>query len=68
MLPVRCFTCGKIIGKYEVEWSKLVKEGKNKNEILDDFGMTRYCCRRMFLGHVNIINNLCLFPKTIKKQ
>ncbi|HDN02142.1 MAG: DNA-directed RNA polymerase subunit N [Thermoproteota archaeon] len=56
MFPVRCYTCGAVIGdKYE-KYTKLVKEGKTPGEALDILGINRYCCRRMFLGHVDLID------------
>ena len=53
--PVRCFTCGTVIGK---DWDKFVEEvkaGKDPEKVLDQLGYHRYCCRRMFLSHVELI-------------
>lgn len=63
--PVRCFNCNKVIGKYEQKYNNLIDSGLSQKETLDRLGMTRYCCRRMFLGHINIIDSLLLFPKDI---
>lgn len=63
--PVRCFTCNKIIGRFEEKYNDLIDSGSSQKEALDAIGMTRYCCRRMFLGHVNIIDQLLLIPKDI---
>jgi len=72
IIPVCCFTCGKILGdkwnfylneiqKTSSEDSVLnvnaktlqqTKEGK----ALDTLGLKRYCCRRMMLSHVDLIN------------
>jgi DNA-directed RNA polymerases I, II, and III subunit RPABC5 len=58
IIPVRCFTCGKVTGdKWESYVSKL-QEGKSECEALDDLGMKRFCCRRMLLTHVNLIDKL----------
>lgn len=65
--PVRCFTCNKVIGRYEEKYNNLVDSGLSKKEVLDTLGMTRYCCRRVFLGHVNIIDQLLLIPNDIDK-
>ena len=35
-----------------------MKEGEPPNEVLDSLGITRYCCRRMLLSHVEIIDEL----------
>ena len=66
IIPVRCFTCGKVIGsayeefkrRYE-EYKKAIEKGEKPKEtpkeILDDLGITRYCCRRMLLSHLDLI-------------
>lgn len=65
-MPVRCFTCNKVIGQYEQKFQEMIKEGREMNEILNRFNLTRYCCRRMFLGYVDIYDKLLLFPKQLK--
>ena len=66
IIPIRCFTCGKVIGniydqfkqRYE-EYKKAVDAGEKPKEtpkeILDDLGLDRYCCRRKILSHVDLI-------------
>ncbi|VVB98250.1 DNA-directed RNA polymerase subunit N [uncultured archaeon] len=51
--PVRCFTCGAVIGDLYEEYKKLLPQGPDK--ALDQLGVTRYCCRRMFVSHVEMI-------------
>lgn len=66
-LPVRCFTCGKFIGNKEERYVKMLESGIDRKTVLDTLGMKRYCCRRMFLGYVNIIDQLLLFPQPNEK-
>jgi DNA-directed RNA polymerase subunit N (RpoN/RPB10) len=66
MLPVRCFTCGKIIAHLEEKYIEEVESGMSKKDVLDSMNMDRYCCRRMFLAHVDVIEQLLLFPDTHK--
>lgn len=54
--PVRCFTCGAVIGDLYEEYKKLVPQGADK--ALDQLGVTRYCCRRMFVSHVEMIETI----------
>lgn len=71
IIPVRCFTCGNLIADksdyYMAEVEKLkktnVKDSKFKNfdqvhtkEIMDNLGLTRYCCRRMLLSNVDLMH------------
>jgi DNA-directed RNA polymerase I, II, and III subunit RPABC5 len=37
------------------------------SEALDDLGLTRYCCRRMILTHVDLIEKLLKYVPTADK-
>ena len=63
MIPIRCFTCGKIIGDKWEEYNRRVKSGEEPNQVLDDLGLTRYCCRRMLLSNVEIIDDILKYYK-----
>ncbi|MDI6643608.1 MAG: DNA-directed RNA polymerase subunit N [Methanobacteriaceae archaeon] len=52
MIPIRCISCGKVVSAYYDEYQKRSEDGENPKEILDDLGITRYCCRRMIIAHV----------------
>ena len=73
IIPVRCFTCGKVIGDKWEDYKKIkIKYNQNKDEdtivnvnnikktpegkALDELNMKRICCRRMFLGQVDLID------------
>lgn len=61
IIPIRCFTCGKPIGHLWEEFARRVKMGEDPGKVLDDLGVTRYCCRRMLLSHVEIIDEVLKF-------
>lgn len=55
MIPVRCISCGKVISAYFEEYQKRTQDdGEDPKQVLDDLGITRYCCRRMFISHVEV--------------
>ena len=56
MIPIRCFSCGKVIASSWEEFKSRVENGENKEDILNDLGITRYCCRRMLLSHIEMID------------
>ena len=74
IIPIRCYTCNKILADkwnyYKTEVSKLkktnedtiinVSTGQHKEtpegKILDKLELKRYCCRRMMLSHVELID------------
>ena len=68
MVPVRCFSCGKLVGDKWDEFVRRVKQGENKGDILDDLGMKLYCCRRMLLSNVDVIDDVIKFSETTKEQ
>lgn len=61
MFPVRCFTCGAVIAHHWEEYSQKLKEGKSPKEALDELGIERYCCRRMFLTYKSVIKEFARF-------
>ena len=58
IIPVRCFTCGKVIGNKWETYLSLLAQNNSEGDALDDLGLTRYCCRRMVLTHVDLIEKL----------
>jgi DNA-directed RNA polymerase I, II, and III subunit RPABC5 len=64
IIPVRCFTCNKVIGSLWDPYKKLLKDFKNEGntlaekKALDTLGLKRYCCRRMLLCHVDVFEHL----------
>ena len=63
IIPIRCFTCGKPIAQDWDEYTKRVEGGENPKDVLDSLGHERYCCRRMFLGHSEIIDETMHYRK-----
>jgi len=61
IIPVRCFSCGKVVGHLYAEFKERVEKGENPKKVLDDLGLTRYCCRALFVGHVDLIKKLSEF-------
>lgn len=59
MLPIRCFTCGKVLRYYE-------EFKKNPGLFFTEYGVghqyDRPCCRRMYIGCVDHTDQLLLYP------
>ena len=59
MMPVRCFTCGAVVAdKWEEYDKKVNREKEEAGKVLDKLGVKRYCCRRMFISNVELIDQL----------
>ncbi|MDP6459611.1 MAG: DNA-directed RNA polymerase subunit N [Candidatus Hydrothermarchaeota archaeon] len=62
IIPVRCFSCGSVIAdKYEEFKKRAVKEDPKK--VMDSLGVKRYCCRRMLLSQVDVIDEVIKFDE-----
>lgn len=82
IIPIRCFTCNKVLADKWDYYNKKVQEHQNdtkkkefdkddleiknkkdvffsddfKGDILNELNITKICCRRHMLGHVDLIN------------
>ncbi|MCP8304677.1 MAG: DNA-directed RNA polymerase subunit N [archaeon] len=68
LIPIRCFTCGSLIGDRYEEFTKRVKEGEEPGKVLDSMGIKRYCCRRMLLSNVDIIDRVLSYYEVLAER
>ena len=75
IIPIKCFTCGKVLADKYLYYVKTVraeklKKGMNEEDVIyltettmkktpegktmDKLGLTKICCRRHMLAHVDI--------------
>ena len=55
MLPVRCITCNKVLGRYDAVFDKYkVENNDNLQSFFEDMNITRYCCKKVFMTHIDI--------------
>tara|TARA_Y100000389_G_C17350266_1_gene458050 strand:+ start:672 stop:908 length:237 start_codon:yes stop_codon:yes gene_type:complete len=77
IIPVRCYTCSKVIAdKYEYYQKRVADLKRKENQqdkpsvinmnvndvkktvegrVLDDMGLTRLCCRKIMLSHIDFV-------------
>ncbi|KAM3134702.1 DNA-directed RNA polymerases I [Paramecium bursaria] len=59
IIPIRCFTCGKVVAHLWNDYLALLeKQELTTGQALDKLKLDRYCCRRMILTHVDLIDKL----------
>ena len=68
IVPVRCFSCGKVVGDKWEEFNSRVEAGEIPSDVLDNLGVNRYCCRRMLLSHVEILDEVLKFHQRKESQ
>ena len=68
LVPVRCFTCGKLIANIYNEYLTQLKQGEEPNKIMDSLKITRYCCRRMLVSSVETIYQVIPYYEALRKR
>ncbi len=63
IIPIRCFACGKPVAHLYPQFQEMVAKGEDKKKVLDELGMERYCCRALFIGHVDLMDTAAEFKK-----
>lgn len=63
IIPIRCVTCGKPVAHLWEKYQQETAAGKKPKAVLDELGLERYCCRTLFLTHVDIIDDVARFKK-----
>lgn len=58
IIPIRCFTCGKVVGNKWEQYIALLSNDYSESDAFNELGLRRYCCRRMLLSHVDLIEKL----------
>ena len=68
IIPVRCFTCGKLVADKYNEFVTRVKSGEDPGKVLDSLGLKRYCCRRMLISSMDVIDQLMPYNEALWKR
>ena len=63
-IPIRCFSCGKPVAHLWEKHTEKIKNSEDKKKALDEHGLERYCCRALFLGHIDLIDIVARFKKS----
>ena len=58
MVPVRCFSCGKVVAHLYEQFKKRVEQGEQAEKVLDDLKLIRYCCRKTIFSQADLIDDI----------
>ena len=58
LVPVRCFSCGKVIADVYEKYKERVSKGEDAEKVLTELGVKKYCCRRMVFSHVDFMDEI----------
>ena len=65
IIPVRCFSCGAVVADKLETLESRTSNGESPADILNDLGVTRYCCRRMLLSNSNVIDQIIQYHESL---
>ena len=68
IIPIRCYTCGKVTGNKWRPYQDMMIEGISSKDALDKLGLKRLCCRRVILGHVDLIDKMLLYTTDVNND
>ncbi|MEK6907037.1 MAG: DNA-directed RNA polymerase subunit N [Nanoarchaeota archaeon] len=63
IIPLRCISCSKPVGHLWAKYKDRTAKGEDPKKVMDDLGLERYCCRALFLGHVDLLQDIIEFKK-----
>lgn len=63
IIPIRCMGCGRPVAHLWKQYKERTAKGEPAKKVLDDLGLERYCCRALFLGHVDLLQDIMEFKK-----
>ncbi|MEK6834908.1 MAG: DNA-directed RNA polymerase subunit N [Nanoarchaeota archaeon] len=63
IIPIRCMSCGKPVAHLWKDYKDRIAKGENPKKVMDELGLERYCCRALFLGHVDLLKDISEFKK-----
>ncbi|KAF2787971.1 DNA-directed RNA polymeras-like proteines I/II/III subunit [Melanomma pulvis-pyrius CBS 109.77] len=69
IIPIRCFSCGKVTGDlWDRYLSYIDRQDMNDEDAINALDLNRYCCRRMILTHVDLIEKLLKYNASEREQ
>ncbi len=63
IVPVRCFSCGRVVGDKWEEFEERTENGEQAKKVLDELGVDSYCCRSIFLTTEDKVEEVAQYKK-----
>jgi DNA-directed RNA polymerase subunit N (RpoN/RPB10) len=63
LIPIRCFTCGTLVADKWEEYQQLKEQDVPPEEIFKRLDLDRFCCKRMLIAHVDLVDDVLKFSR-----
>lgn len=63
IIPIRCFSCGRLIAHVYKPYLEMLEKGEPAEMAFKELRIERFCCKRMIVSHVDLIDELLKFPR-----
>ncbi len=63
LIPIRCFTCGTLVADKWEEYQQLKEQDIAPDEIFKRLDLDRFCCKRMLIAHVDLVDDVLKFSR-----
>ena len=63
IIPIVFYACGKPVAHLWGGYKERTSKGEHPKKVMDDLGLERYCCRALFMGHVDLLETVAKFKK-----
>ena len=63
LFPVRCFTCGKVLSQKYEQYIEFKNAGMPVPDIFQEIKVQKICCKRMFVGHVDVYEHMSKYDE-----
>jgi len=64
IIPMRCFSCGKPLAQLWEEFKKRISAGEDSGNVMGELGLERMCCRSIFIGQEDLVEQVAEFKKS----
>ena len=56
-------SCGKPVAHLWEQYKERIAKGEAKKKVMDELGLERFCCRSLFLTHIDLLDDISVFKK-----
>lgn len=63
LFPIRCYTCGNVLGRFQIKYEEMIEKGYSSKYIMDSLGVIRECCRQHMISPIVLSSVSDIIPE-----